>query len=567
MRQNTLRVLGLGALIVGQGLWLGNRFDSASLALLPHGWWSGILGFTGQVMPVAAVLATGFLLLSSSRLRQSLPPRSLDRDPRGLFTFLTLELAAYAALFLISRQLFGLSPAVTRHPGVWVLAWLAASFATAVFWLAALVPLATIQWVLRRMGGLLAACVAVSLIAWRIGLYTRNWWLLLRASTLQGAYAVLHLFDPTAQVDSTRFLIGAGGNFVVEVNRQCSGYEGIGLIWVFLIAFFWICRRDLRFPRALLLLPLATAATWIVNTLRIASLVAIGAHLSPGIALGGFHSFAGILLVSAVALSFGAAGTRMSYFAAHPHMDEPDDLSPNRRRATGESLAHSPRAITPLPTTNPAAPWLVPFLVTMATGMVTGLFSAGGLDPLYPLRVLVAGLILWHYRAAYRQSASTRADHTPAATITLAAPLAGTLVFAVWLAWLLHVGSPAAMATLALSGPLRIIWIIFRAGGSIVIAPIVEEFAFRGYLARRCMRADFDSVPLNRLNEPAILLSSLAFAAVHHGLFAPALAAGIVYAWIARRRGRIGDAIVAHATTNALLTLCALFGNHWWMWS
>ncbi len=43
---------------------------------------------------------------------------------------------------------------------------------------------------------------------------------------------------------------------------QCSGYEGIGLIWVFLGVFYWWFRNELRFPQALLLIPLGTVLSW-----------------------------------------------------------------------------------------------------------------------------------------------------------------------------------------------------------------------------------------------------------------------------------------------------------------
>jgi exosortase/archaeosortase family protein len=81
--------------------------------------------------------------------------------------------------------------------------------------------------------------------------------------------------------------------FAVEISSQCSGYEGIGLIWVFLTAYLFVRRKALRFPRALLLLAIDTVAVCIGNIVRIAGLIAIGRYRSPAIALGGFHSYAG----------------------------------------------------------------------------------------------------------------------------------------------------------------------------------------------------------------------------------------------------------------------------------
>ncbi len=49
-------------------------------------------------------------------------------------------------------------------------------------------------------------------------------------------------------------------------------------------------------------------------------------------------------------------------------------------------------------------------------------------------------------------------------------------------------------------------------------------------------------------------------------LFGPPLLAGVLYAAALLRRGRIGDALAAHATTNALVAAWVLFGGHWSLW-
>jgi len=42
--------------------------------------------------------------------------------------------------------------------------------------------------------------------------------------------------------------------------------------------------------------------------------------------------------------------------------------------------------------------------------------------------------------------------------------------------------------------------------------------------------------------------------------------AGLIYAFAFLRRGRIGDAVIAHATTNALLAVWVLAGSRWYLW-
>jgi uncharacterized membrane protein (UPF0136 family) len=43
--------------------------------------------------------------------------------------------------------------------------------------------------------------------------------------------------------------------------------------------------------------------------------------------------------------------------------------------------------------------------------------------------------------------------------------------------------------------------------------------------------------------------------------------AGMFYAWALYRRGRVGDAIIAHATTNALIAADVLILGNWSLWN
>jgi exosortase/archaeosortase family protein len=64
--------------------------------------------------------------------------------------------------------------------------------------------------------------------------------------------------------------------FWVRVLPVCSGYEGIGLIVVFLSAYLVGFRERFRFPQALLLLPIAIVAVWGLNVVRIVVLILVG---------------------------------------------------------------------------------------------------------------------------------------------------------------------------------------------------------------------------------------------------------------------------------------------------
>jgi CAAX prenyl protease-like protein len=64
----------------------------------------------------------------------------------------------------------------------------------------------------------------------------------------------------------------------------------------------------------------------------------------------------------------------------------------------------------------------------------------------------------------------------------------------------------------------------------------------------------------------SVLISSVAFGLMHGDRWLAGTLAGLIYAIAFLRRGRIGDAVVAHTTTNALLAAWVLVGGRWYFW-
>jgi CAAX prenyl protease-like protein len=164
---------------------------------------------------------------------------------------------------------------------------------------------------------------------------------------------------------------------------------------------------------------------------------------------------------------------------------------------------------------------------------------------------------LWRYRRVYRQW-----DWSWSWT----GPAVGLLVFVLWMA-LEPPGDDSVLGNALndLSPAARAAWLAFRVVGSVVLVPLVEELAFRGYLLRRLVSPEFESVPY-RFHWLAFLGSSLAFGLVHGRWLAGGLA-GMAYALAVYRRGKLGDAIVAHMVTNGLIALTAVAWGRWSLWS
>ena len=89
----------------------------------------------------------------------------------------------------------------------------------------------------------------------------------------------------------------------------------------------------------------------------------------------------------------------------------------------------------------------------------------------------------------------------------------GAVVFAVWMAL-----EPAPTGRAVGRGrgawrgsprPLAALWLAARVIGSVVTVPIAEELAFRGYLTRRLIAADFTAVSPGRFTWLSFVVSSL----------------------------------------------------------
>lgn len=525
----------LAALLPLEALALSFRFDGQALAGSDR-WELRLLARSGLALRLSVALAAAALLLGGARRIRGLRDRAEAAPPRAATVgFLLAHLAALAGFVALSAALFGDAP--DPHPAARLApAWLAAGAATSLLWAFALLPPRT--WAALLWGGrkplLLAGGLGLAALA--VASSTTALWEPLRRATFDAAAGLLALAYPAVVNDPESYVLGTDA-FQVRIAPQCSGFEGIGLIWAFLAAYLALQRKALRFPQALLLLPAGTLAMWSANVLRIAALVAIGASGHPAVALGGFHSQSGWLLFNTVALGLVVLTHRRGLF----------------RKADRPRPEAAPEA-------NPTAPYLVPLLALVATSMLTGLLSSGSGDLLYPARVVTVAAALAYYRRSY-QSCMWRASWP--------AVLIGAAVFALWIALEPHAATsrtspPPAVA--ALPAPLFAAWVAFRVVGSVLTVPIAEELAFRGYLTRRLIDADFEAVPPGRFSWPAFLISSLLFGALHGRWLAGALA-GMAYALAWYRRGSMGDAVVAHAVTNALIAVAVLATRSWNLWA
>jgi exosortase E/protease (VPEID-CTERM system) len=533
-----VRWVGLAAVLLGEVLLLSLRFDTGAVGA-EKVWWAVLLVEAKNLFRLGVTVAATTLLFGGVSLWQAL---WRDGSPMsGRHPWWAYLLGHFAALglftWLTAVVLEGDLRLTSAYPAAWVGAWFTAGVAVLLLWSLACLPAAAWLRLARRRWQTLLLGISVGTAAWAVGLTAERLWNSLGQATLYSVWVLLtRLFPDQVVCDWERCIIGTS-SFNVHISQPCCGYEGMGLIAVFLVVYLWLFRRHLRFPAALLLLPVGIAGMWFLNAVRITALIVLGSCRGwDKVAVSGFHSQAGWLGFLAVALGLVALAGRIPWLAAAP-----------------PKPAEVPRDF-------PTGAYLGPFLAILLATMIGGALSSG-FDWFYPLRVVAAVLVFWICRGSYAELRGSWSWQ---------AVLIGVAVFGLWL--LLAPsgqadteGRPAALRNAPAFWSL--LWLVVRVVGHVFVIPLAEELAFRGYLLRRLMTVDFLSISPDRFSWPSFVVSSVLFGAMHGRGWLAGTLAGLLFALALRRRGRLIDAVLAHATANALIAGVVLATGRWWLWS
>lgn len=154
----------------------------------------------------------------------------------------------------------------------------------------------------------------------------------------------------------------------------------------------------------------------------------------------------------------------------------------------------------------------------------------------------------------------------------------GVVVFAIWIGpdvlwphyrrhWLFTnsiMGAPkTSIDPLMKLSPL---FILVRVLSSVVNVPILEELFWRGWLMRWLIDRDFLKVPLGAYTPYAFWVVALLFASEHGSYWDVGLVTGVIYNWWLVKTRNLANCILAHAVTNACLSIYVVARDQWQYW-
>lgn len=344
-----LRWVWLVLIALAELAWLSIRIEAPSTGLLYY-----TKGFPSIfIISLAITTILGWVAARGKILK--LP---IFRDCFHQHWWMVLpQLGAFVVFAWLTILVFEGYLESSHFPALWILGWVATGFAAGAFWIIAAIPARECIRLVRENWLVVLAGIVIIAASWVLGFLGIRAWKSLQSPTFVVVEWLLRIFGQDVVSQPAHFVLGTK-QFNVSIHFACSGYEGIALMILFVGSYLWLFRSRLRFPQAFILLPFATTVIWLVNAVRIASLVMVGTHVSPQIAMGGFHSQTGWIGFIAVALGLVAMTQRMPFFA----------VTQSAIKAQG---------------IDPTAAFLAPLMVLLAVTIVSGVFSSG-FDLLYP---------------------------------------------------------------------------------------------------------------------------------------------------------------------------------------
>jgi hypothetical protein len=208
------------------------------------------------------------------------------------------------------------------------------------------------------------------------------------------------------------------------------------------------------------------------------------------------------------------------------------------------------------------------FTALLVLGRAAASNGAWGFDPqsVDAVGVLLASALLWVWRREYGE---LFAQTWPPMREVALAVMVGIALFGLWISldapWMRLGEATAGFRPVDAHGNVSWSLVALRWVGTALLVPVMEELFWRSFLMRWFQAPQFEAVDPGRVGLRAVVLSTFVFM-LAHTLWLAAICAGLAFAWLYIRSGRLWSAVIAHAVTNGLLGVWVVFSGNWGYW-
>jgi len=207
---------------------------------------------------------------------------------------------------------------------------------------------------------------------------------------------------------------------------------------------------------------------------------------------------------------------------------------------------------------------IAPFVIFVVLTALQGQLGKGSEYWLYLLKTVVGAWLIWEMRPFVEEMRWK---------VSWEAVVIGVAVFAVWVGLDGHYPRLSKLGEgwnpfkqYGAGSATAWMYVMVRIGGSSLVVPPLEEVFYRSFLYRMFVKTDFRAMPLSQFHGLSFVVTSAIFGFMHPDRWLAGILCGLAYQWLVIRKGRLGDAMTAHAVTNFLLGLWVVWKGAWNFW-
>ena len=207
---------------------------------------------------------------------------------------------------------------------------------------------------------------------------------------------------------------------------------------------------------------------------------------------------------------------------------------------------------------------IAPFVIFVVLTALQGQLGKGSEYWLYLLKTVVGAWLIWEMRPFVEEMRWK---------VSWEAVVVGVAVVAVWVGLDGHYPRLSELGEgwnpfkqYGAGSATAWMYVMVRIGGSSLVVPPLEEVFYRSFLYRMFVKTDFRAMPLSQFHGLSFVVTSAIFGFMHPDRWLAGILCGLAYQWLVIRKGRLGDAMTAHAVTNFLLGLWVVWKGAWNFW-